>query len=77
MTEHAHMIEDDDGNMVPEPPEMKRARELHEAYHARFGEWAPCFGVVYEDEAEELDAIERAIKTGQPIVLDLPPGCDA
>jgi len=58
-----------------ESPEMKRARELHEAYHRRFGEWAPSFGVVYASEADELDAIERAIKTGQPIEDQTPPGC--
>ena len=43
---------------------MKRARELHEAYHARFGEWPPKFGVSYRGELEELTAIEQVAKTG-------------
>jgi len=68
-------LDDDDDR--PESPELKRARELHEAYHARFGEWAPTFGVPYRTEEEELAAVEQALKTGQQIMLDLPPGADA
>lgn len=71
------MIMDDDGNLVPEPVEERRARELHEAYHERFGEWAPSFGVSYGSEAEELDAIEQAVKTGRPIEAQTPPGCES
>jgi hypothetical protein len=54
---------------------MKRARQLHEAYHQRFAEWAPKFGVAYEDEDDELRAIEQALRTGQRIRDETPPGC--
>jgi len=68
-------LEDDEDR--PEPPELKRARELHEAYRARFGEWVPKFGVPYTTDDEELEAIEEALKTGVPIRENIPPGCDA
>jgi len=73
MTDRHDELGDDENR--PEPPELKRARELHEAYHARFGEWAPRFGVPYTTEEEELDAIEQALKTGQQIKDQTPPGC--
>ena len=72
MTTPTPLPEDDDG---PEPPEIQRARELHEAYRRKFGEYAPRFGVPYDDEAGELEAIEQALRTGQPIKDETPPGC--
>jgi len=61
----------------PESIEMKRARELHEAYYARFGEWAPGFGVPYTTYEEELKAIEQALKSGEPIKDQTPPGSES
>jgi hypothetical protein len=65
----------EDDEERPEPAELKRVRELHQAYRDRFGEWAPRFGVPYTNEAEELEAIEQALKTGRPIEDQTPPGC--
>lgn len=73
MTNLIDRLEDDENR--PEPPELKRARDLHETYRARFGEWAPKFGVPYATDDEELEAVERALKTGQRIKDQTPPGC--
>ncbi len=73
MTEDQSVPEDDEDRS--ESPEQKRVRELHEAYHARFGEWAPVFGVFYEDEDDMLRKIEEAVKTGRAIEDQTPPGC--
>jgi hypothetical protein len=72
VTDSKSFPEDDEG---PEPSELKRPRELHEAYHARFGEWAPTFGVPYKEKGDELNAIEQALMTGRPIKDQTPPGC--
>lgn len=57
-----------------EPPEWKRAREIHEAYQKQFGEQPPIFGQPNDDL---LDRMVQAMKTGRKIREQLPPGCDA
>lgn len=63
---------DEDPDAV-ESAQDKKARELHEAYRQKFGEWPPMFVI----GPNPLERIQEALRTGEPILEDLPPGCEA
>lgn len=67
----------DESDRGPEPPHVKRERELYERYYRKFKEHPPSFGLPPESDQARLARIEQAIKTGQSIVENIPPGCDA
>lgn len=71
MTNTLDLPEDDEDR--PESPEMKRERELFERYRRRFKEYPPDFGVSDSEWPAFLKQVEEALKTGQPITLELPP----
>ena len=69
------MIMDDDGNLVPESAEELEFKALVQAYVQRFGK-EPDWWVLGPSDDRAHD-IREAIRTGHPIVLDIPPDCEA
>lgn len=82
MTDDQSLLEDEDDNNDedgnPIPPhiiaEQKHTEELFSAYQRKFGEGPPMFSMP-PDRGEQLDMIENALKTGQPIHFECPPDC--
>ena len=67
----------DESDRPPEPPHLKRERELYEEYFRKFKDYPPSFGMPEESDQARLARIKKAIKTGQPIEMQIPPGADA
>ncbi len=59
-----------------EPPEVLELKELLEQYRAHFHE-EPDLWALLTSPFDKADQLREAIRTGQPIVLDIPPGCEA
>jgi hypothetical protein len=55
-----------------EPEWLKEEHELYEAYERTFGEPAPMFMILQHDPIAQ---VRQALKTGQPIRDQTPPGC--
>jgi hypothetical protein len=67
VTDHQPFFDERD---VPEPPDLAERRRLFEEYERRFGEKVPLMMIKFD----EVQEIREALRTGQPIDSDLPPG---
>ena len=68
-------LPEDDEN-APEPPEVVELKALIEQYREHFGE-EPDWWALYTSPFDKDGQLREAIRTGQPIKLHLPPGCEA
>lgn len=64
---------------MPEPDEemtkeQRTAYELHEAYRRQFKQYAPAFGL---PQGDILQLIRKALATGKPIRMEIPPDAEA
>jgi hypothetical protein len=66
-------LPEDDESDQPDP-EQTELKALFEEYERRFGEGPDMWALGCENQAEQL---REAIRTGQPIKLDIPPDCVA
>lgn len=74
MTDAKPIPDDDDG---PEPPEVAELKALVEQYRQRFGKDPNWWALHTSGDDDHAHQLREAIRTGQPIELNLPPGWDA